>query len=205
MTFPREILRSTAVLIGVLGAAVPAMSQTTYFNPETWAGNGHGYQVVTVASGISWTDARDQAASLGGYLVSIHSDAENDFVKSLVRANASLWSSGGYRGCWLGGYQQPGSAEPAGGWSWVSGEAWTYSAWGAGEPNNAAGYEHVLEIMDFLGGYGQSSSVAWNDMSATGGNWGPMKTFVVEFQPVPAPGAGVALLAAGLIGRRRRN
>ncbi|MFZ4723754.1 MAG: lectin-like protein [Phycisphaerales bacterium] len=171
----------------------------------TWSGNGNRYQVAHVPSGISWHDARDQATALGGFLVSIHSDGENDFVKSLIRGQTSLWSAGGYRGCWLGGYQVAGSSEPLGGWSWASGEAWTYSAWGSGEPNNAAGYEHMLEIMDFAGGYGLSPSVGWNDMHPTGGGWGPMKTFIVEFNAIPAPGIMAVGVGAGLVMRRRRG
>ena len=173
-------------------------------NEVTWNGNGHRYQVASETSGISWHDARDLAVSLGGCLVSIHNDAENEFVKSLIRGDASLWSAGGYRGCWLGGYQVAGAGEPGGGWTWASGEPWTYSAWGAGEPNNAAGYEHVLEIMDFAGGFGLSSNVAWNDMNAMGGNWGPMKTFIIEFAAVPSPGGANLLIGGTLFVRRRR-
>ncbi len=47
-------------------------------------GNGHLYEAVEAQLGISWTEARDAAISKGGYLVTLTSQAENDFVFGLI-------------------------------------------------------------------------------------------------------------------------
>ena len=67
----------------------------------------------------------------GGYLATITSAQENTFVHNLITAN-EYWINVGVdsRGPWLGGYQPAGSLEPAGGWTWVTGEAFVYQNWG---------------------------------------------------------------------------
>jgi MYXO-CTERM domain-containing protein len=201
--------RSLMVLPLAASLSTASQAQITYLPHVEWpvasGGNGHRYQAVRVEQGISWTAARDLAVSTGGYLASIHSVAENQLVWNIMKGDASLWSSGGYQGCWLGGFQPAGSSEPGGGWSWTSGEAWTFAAWGGGEPNNAAGYEHHLNLMDFGGGFGHSGNIGWNDMEQAGGLWGPMRSFIIEY-PIPSPGSGLlGLVAIGVIGRGRRR
>lgn len=205
MKFMRLLMMMpTAAMLSTVGHA-----QITFLPHVDWplasGGNGHRYQAVRVEQGISWTAARDLALSSGGYLASIHSSLENQLIWSIMKSDASLWSSGGYQGCWLGGFQPAGSPEPAGGWSWTSGEAWTFAAWGSGEPNNAAGFEHYLNLMDFNGGYGHSANVGWNDMEQNGGYWGPMRSFIIEYN-VPSPGSGLLAITAvtGCATRRRR-
>ena len=61
----------------------------------------------------------------------ITSQAENDFVYSLFGTNDAAWGNngGGDDGPWFGGVQPDGSVEPDGGWTWVTGEPWTYTSW----------------------------------------------------------------------------
>jgi hypothetical protein len=75
--------------------------------------NGNLYEYIPDAK--TWSDAKVAAESLGGYLVSITSGEENSFLVSSFPAAVT-------GGAWLGGFQPTGSTEPAGGWSWVSGE-----------------------------------------------------------------------------------
>ena len=51
-------------------------------------------------------------------------------------------------GPWIGGTQPGGSPEPAGGWSWVTGETFGFNAWYAGEPNDAGGIENRIQFFD---------------------------------------------------------
>ena len=54
--------------------------------------NGHWYKHVT--NFVSWTEAEKECESMGGYLVIIDSEEENDFVVNLaskVLANFWLW------------------------------------------------------------------------------------------------------------------
>ncbi len=77
------------------------------YNP----GNGHYYRLINNGSNISWTAARDSSAAsayfgMQGYLVTITSQAENDFLTSLINSNT-----------WLGGSD----AAQEGVWRWVTG------------------------------------------------------------------------------------
>lgn len=101
--------------------------------PVAAGGNGHAYLPVAVSSLISWDDAARLAREHGGYLATITSAGENAFIYSLIEGS-QFWN--GEHGPVLGGYQRPGSTEPAGGWTWVSGEPWSYSNWSGGQPDN---------------------------------------------------------------------
>ena len=128
-----------------------------------WPTNGHAYLVVTVASGITWTEADVRARNLGGHLVTINSAAENEFVWGLLGDKGP--------GSWLGGFQTAGSAEPAAGWRWVTDEPFDYTNWAAGQPNDSGGGEDALH-------YISDGSKAWSDDSK-GSSW---ETFTVELE-----------------------
>jgi hypothetical protein len=128
------------IALAVLGLAVSfhggdahAIDDVTY-NPAT----GHYYKVYSDAR--QWASAKAEAERLGGYLCVISDAAENSFVINTLGAGD----------VWLGATD---SAQE-GTWAWVNGETWSYTAWNAGEPNDAApGGEDWLELKN--GG--------WND------------------------------------------
>ena len=115
--------------------------------------NGHFYQRVP-SVGITWDQALIDAAAVShmgtsGHLATMTSQAELDF------ANMSV---GNIQSFWLGGFQNtmsPTYSEPGGGWEWITGEPFTFTAWWPGEPNNTGsfGAEDYLEMLN-----GQ-----WND------------------------------------------
>jgi len=86
---------------------------TNYFS-----GNGHYYKLVT--GSIEWADAKTAAEAstyegLTGYLVTITSEAENNFIKNKLATNT-----------WIGGsdnstYTSNTHAQTEGTWEWVSG------------------------------------------------------------------------------------
>lgn len=152
-------MRAYAVRLVTLAATVavsipsaPAWGQT--LDPST----GHYYERVDVAGGIDWLSARDAAASRtlmgsAGHLATITSAAENAFIVGALGGDL-------IRNHWLGGYQT-GGPEPGGGWTWITGEAFTFTNWNGGEPNNA-GNEQAIEFQGpghTLGG--------WNDANET--------------------------------------
>ena len=67
--------------------------------PVQWdagsGGNGHYYEAVQVPDGVSWTAASALANGAGGYLATITSEAENNFVFALVDDPAYWKNVGG--------------------------------------------------------------------------------------------------------------
>ncbi len=117
---------------GVLGsAAYPA--------------NGRTYYLLEASS---WNVAQMAAVQLGGNLVTVNDQAENDWLQQ------TFWNWGGQqRSLWLGYNDR----EVEGNWTWVSGETPGYSNWSTPEPNNSHGYEHYAHFRyDWVDG-------SWND------------------------------------------
>lgn len=178
----------------VLLCAIHAQAQIygdPIFNPD----NGHYYE--TVLYGTSWTSASNTAASLTfgdaqGYLATISSQTENDFVYDSVYLTVftnypGITGQGDW--VWLGGYQLDGSPEPAGGWTWVTDEPFDYTNWNASQPSDSQGGGIAQNyLLMWHGGY-------WND--AAGPPFGnSIQGFIVEFAPTPEP-PSIALLALG--------
>ena len=196
--------------------------------------NGHYYAAV-LAPGISWNDAKAQAEATSfagsfGYLVTITSEAENnfvadnffptfrDFVSPLTWANQA----------WAGGYQNPiNTTQTTSGWTWVNGEGTfpgvdgdlgafdnAFSKWHAGEPNDNTGpaSEQYLSLFIATLSPATVSATVWND-STTPTPWAGKDTaiagYIVEVTPVPEPSeyaAVSALICAGTaIWLRRRK
>ena len=89
------------------------------------------YQLI-MTGGMTWPASKQDAEAKGGHLVTVTSQAEWDKVIAVAGRNH----------LWLGGYQSKGSKEPAGGWSWVTGEPMNCTAWPSWEPNNDGGGEN---------------------------------------------------------------
>jgi hypothetical protein len=96
---------------------------------ESCGGNGHWYELVVVEQGVNWQTARILAGNRGGRLISITSQAENDFVFERVANDARGWD--GSQGPWLGLWRS-GST-----WIWNSGEDVTFTNWTPGEPSGS--------------------------------------------------------------------
>ena len=144
-------------------APVPVLASAT--NPAT----GVRYVVVRPTSTFTWTEAAAYATRLGGYLASIGSQAEQNFI----------WSSllgGGFSslGLWIGLSDRA----VEGVFESSDGFAVSYTNWAQGEPNNSAGDEDCAELSAVWGG-------AWNDKQCGSfGNFAiieiPSPTFVLD-------------------------
>lgn len=165
-------LVATAALAPMTAGAVPIL----------WNGNGHSYELVPVDGGITWTDARDAAEAMGGYLATITSSAETGFIVDVLDIGSLPY--------WLGGFQATGSGEPNVDWQWVTGETWSYTNWAGGEPNDI-GSEDSL-VFAYFAAAGTWNDAPTNHLYQNGG-------YVVEYNSVPEPGV-IALLGMGLVG-----
>lgn len=187
--------------------AVPCLaSPAAMAAPVQWAGNGHYYEVVSLP-GSSWIDARDQAAGMSfhgaqGHLATLTSASENAFVTSLLTNSAVLqW--------FIGGLQPPGSVEPTGSWSWITGEAWAYTNWNSPlQPDNNGFYPEGENALSMYSG-NTFKRGTWNDTSMTSNfvpaAWEQVGGMVVEYS-IPEPSSLALVLPAVLAGfawRRR--
>lgn len=194
-------VRSSCIvqIVLVLSLLVPFSATAS---PAQWGANGHYYEVIDVP-GIDWFDAKVAAESLvyagvPGHLVTISSSEESLWLTAAFGAE-------GLHLHWIGAYQPTGSTEPAGGWSWVTGEPWVYSNWWPpAEPNNVGGEENTALFDHGVTLEGKS----WNDLIH---NAYYVSGYVVEYSTissqVPLPGSFL-LLFSGLVGlvlRARRQ
>ncbi len=142
-------------------------------------GNGHFYQAVCPQFFTSWTDADADARASGRHLATISSSAENAFVFALID-DADFWNTNVNAACndgpWLGGFQPAAGVEPAGGWLWVDGETFGFTAWHSGQPDDFAMMEDHLHFFDCSAPTARSAQ--WNDAAAASVRSG----YVVEWE-----------------------
>ena len=146
---------------------------------------------------MSWHDAKAYCESLGGYLATITSQEENDFIYSNLANNSPQVS-------WLGATDE----EEEGVWKWVTGETWSYTNWYSGEPNNWC-EEDYLHFTDGDNLWASATkSNRWNDLqtrdnggSMCGGSVISMSTIcewdnVVIPTPTPSPSPSPSITTA---------
>ena len=166
-------------------------------------GEAHSYEVVYLPEGgINWVQARYLAEEAGGYLATVTSDEEAEFLLNLVQ-DEKYWfqwnETHNYimNGPFLGGYQPAGSNEPDGNWQWVSGEPFEYTNWAydgmAGDedsrpndqPNDATGNQNVIAL-----GEVNIPVSTWGDFpyrlsSYNDPNEGGVYGFIIEYDQSP--------------------
>ena len=114
----------------------PAMAMASGNTPVasgTYA--GHTYDVYDVS--MTWPDAKAYCEALGGHLVTITSESEQQFVADLIDGHAK-------KQYWIG------LSYPSGTMEWVTGETFSYANWEVREPNHGqrtdAQYEEYIQI-----------------------------------------------------------
>jgi len=86
--------------------------------------NGHWYQRTDTLK--TWHEAKAYCKSVEGYLATVTSQSEMDFI---------LNTFGDANHTWIGGTDE----EQEGVWKWVTGETWGYASWNSGQPDNEGG------------------------------------------------------------------
>ena len=77
-----------------------------------YLGEYQGHTYFRNTQDLNWSDAKQAAENLGGYLASIHT----------IEESSAITNFGFFRG-WIGLYQDVNGSnysEPSGGWKWVS-------------------------------------------------------------------------------------
>lgn len=159
----------------ILGMVI---SSTVYAAPVKWSGNEHSYEYISGA--VTWNDAKTQAESVGGYLATITSADENQFLLS----NFSMANSSNF--AWIGGYQYDKLAEPAGHWRWVTDENWSYTNWGGIEPNSRQGDEDYA-MFNMGSSFAGIVPGQWGDATPVPSGYDPVVGYFVEYNPKAVP------------------
>ncbi|XP_032437599.1 lactose-binding lectin l-2-like [Xiphophorus hellerii] len=101
-----------------------------------------------LATDMTWAEAELYCVSQGANLVSVHSAAEDDFVKSLIKNFDPAEGR-----TWIGlsdlHYEK--------GWMWSDGSAARFFAWSALQPDNGSEAEHCVHT-NYIG------DKKWNDV-----------------------------------------
>lgn len=130
-------------------------------NLEYVSYQGHQYKYFN--DGMSWKDAQAKCEEMGGHLLVISSEEEQEFINSYVKeryeaGDMTKWN------IWLGATIKNGVL------SWVADETGDYSNWNAGEPNNMHRLEDCVMMYTQLAYDGDLGY--WNDESSNGRNDG---------------------------------
>lgn len=125
---------------------------------------GHYYYLYSGGIASTYDEAAQYCENKGGYLATLTSKEENDFVYSYIMQ----------QGC-DSAYFGLSDAIREGNWEWCTGEPFNYSNWHAGEPNGENSYEdYALLYYKFTDG-------TWNDGDFGNSTVGGGNAFVCEW------------------------
>ena len=108
--------------------------------------NNHYYSVYSMGQISDWDSAARYTSALGGYLATITSEEENQFLYDYIRSR-------GFESAYFGltDFGEEGN------WRWANGERVTYINWAEGEPSNENGRENYGMY------YSAYTNGEWND------------------------------------------
>jgi hypothetical protein len=121
------------------GSCDPCNS-SNYIPGFIYMGSLNGSQYYCSTSTASWLDAKNNCASNGGYLVSINSHEENQYLASILTLQSA----------WIGLSDHLNEGH----FKWTNGDNLSYTNWAAGQPNNYYNNQDYVEML---------SDGKWND------------------------------------------
>lgn len=145
------------VALTVGNSSPPAPSRPAHVPADAKEFGGHYYKLFEEK--MTWHEAKTQCDGVGGHLVTISNQQENDYVALLTPR----------KDAWIGLTDE----EREGTWVWVTGEPLTFTFWRAGNPDNLGGAEHWADVM---WGHGWK----WNDSGKSA-----KMPFICEWEPYP--------------------
>lgn len=126
------------------------------YQPQIFTCGDHTYELYNDL--LTWDEAKAKCESLGGHLVTINSQEEQNAVVAAM-------STGVRENYFIGGKTVNGET------TWITGEPLEYSNWYPGEPNNYGGVQGFYEI--------NKASGLWDDIGSTQPGIG----FICEYEP----------------------
>lgn len=117
----KKLLALTIAITSIFNlCTVTAGAKESYSPIAEEVYNGHTYQIFD--EGLTWTEAKEYCEEVGGHLVTITSEAEQEVIEKMLE-------NGTKNQYWIG-------MRTSGGPTWITGEIYEYSNWDKGEPNN---------------------------------------------------------------------
>ncbi len=135
--------------------------ETTYGNnilADAVEYNDHYYQYIEDSSITTWEEAKEYCESVGGYLVTITSQEEQDFVFDYIEPLVDD------ENVFIGIQNANNSTN----WeTWDNGEDVTYTSWGSGEPDNYNGSQDygAMSTVDRSGDSYDIAAGQWDDVA----------------------------------------
>ena len=131
--------------------------------------DGHHYALIELS--LTPAEQRAYCEALGGYLCTINTQPEQDFISSLIAET-------GYGGIGIGGSD----AGSEGNWYWLTGEDMIYTNWGEGEPNNG-GEDEDCRGQDYMRLFEDGS---WDDYYGEADGYTIDPAFICEWGDLSA-------------------
>jgi hypothetical protein len=127
---------------------------------------GYG-RYVAVKGDFDWDGANKDAAEKGGHIATITSEAEWKAIKEVLGEIP--------HGYYLGGTDE----KTEGVWEWITGEAWKFTKWATGEPNNV--FRSAYGDEDYTQTWTKTSegNRLWNDIYGKKNPWS--KGYILEY------------------------
>ncbi|MBN1818762.1 MAG: hypothetical protein JW828_15480 [Sedimentisphaerales bacterium] len=120
----------------------------------TWVRNpANGHQYTLTPYPLPWHLARDYATKVGGHLVTINDEAENEWLVKQFGEGVEYWIG-------LTDELEEGK------WIWVTGESIDYLNWAPGEPDNFLKKQHYVMLNDTKPHRNQVEPGKWNDITS---------------------------------------
>lgn len=174
----RKTAAAVAAFVMAFAGVVAVPGAATALDAGQWQLNratGHYYRQV---DNVTWAQAETYAVSVGGHLVSINNQAEQDWLMT----NFTL------SGLWIGFNDRA----VEGTWVWSSGEPVTYTDWVPLEPNNCTfcgppdgnGPLPQGEDAAVMNWTDPAGSVGWNDLADVGRHQAIVEATILPKGPV---------------------
>ena len=151
--------------------------------PVSEGGNGHFYELILTADVDTWDQAHFSCINSShegfrGHLVTITSQAENDWMLNTVIFPYSPGHTVFFMGGWNAGLLDDTDLNEQ--WFWITGEEWDFEAWATGEPGSFR--EKVLSLLHQWFDNPLIQGTGWNNLQYSYPN---NNGYIIEYDDLP--------------------